>query len=208
MILILMGKMAVGKDTILKQLVSNYGFTPIISDTTRPVRDGETNGVEYNFITLDEFKNRTYMETRHYKSGADTWHYGMPVNDEYSDPSKDYVVVVDTYGAKEIVDVIGRDNCVIVHLTATDTNRWLRASARSPITKEEWDTRYADDEERFSRHNVYSLTDLEYETIKPIDIEAREIAEIYKKRKADMHTSSRCCAGSCANCRMRKIKDQ
>ena len=51
-----MGKSACGKDTIYKQILSD-GSLPLktlIPYTTRPIRDGETNGVEYYFLTEEE----------------------------------------------------------------------------------------------------------------------------------------------------------
>ena len=52
----LMGKSACGKDTIYKHILSD-GCLPLktlIPYTTRPIRDGETNGVEYYFLTDEE----------------------------------------------------------------------------------------------------------------------------------------------------------
>ena len=51
----IIGKSASGKDTALKQLYKefkkDYDVSVIVSDTTRPPRDGERNGIDYNFIT-------------------------------------------------------------------------------------------------------------------------------------------------------------
>ena len=56
MYLILCGKSGSGKDTILKRLCKR-GFTPIVSLTSRPIREGETNGVEYNFVSRELFES-------------------------------------------------------------------------------------------------------------------------------------------------------
>lgn len=47
----LMGKSACGKDSICKQILSdkNLPLKTLVPYTTRPIRDGETNGVEYYF---------------------------------------------------------------------------------------------------------------------------------------------------------------
>lgn len=52
----LMGKSACGKDTIYKQILSeeNLPLKTLIPYTTRPIRDGERNGVEYYFLTDEE----------------------------------------------------------------------------------------------------------------------------------------------------------
>ena len=51
----LFGKAGSGKDTILKEVVANGGFHEIVSCTTRPMREGEQDGVDYHFITSEKF---------------------------------------------------------------------------------------------------------------------------------------------------------
>ena len=49
-----MGKAGSGKDTLLKTLLQTSPFNmanPIISCTTRPIRDYEKDGVDYHFLT-------------------------------------------------------------------------------------------------------------------------------------------------------------
>ncbi len=48
-IICLMGKSSTGKDTIFKSLLSDkdLGLKKIVPYTTRPIRAGERNGVEY-----------------------------------------------------------------------------------------------------------------------------------------------------------------
>ena len=46
-----MGKSSSGKDTIYKKLLKTYPeLHTIVPYTTRPIRDGEQDGVEYFFI--------------------------------------------------------------------------------------------------------------------------------------------------------------
>ena len=48
-----MGKSASGKDTIYKRLVKELPeLGTVRMYTTRPIRDGETNGVEYIFLCI------------------------------------------------------------------------------------------------------------------------------------------------------------
>lgn len=49
------GPSAGGKSTLERRLV-DAGFARIISHTTRLPRSGETNGVDYHFVSADEFK--------------------------------------------------------------------------------------------------------------------------------------------------------
>jgi guanylate kinase len=50
--IILSGKAASGKDYARQQL-EKYGLKYCVSHTTRPPREGEINGVDYHFISLD-----------------------------------------------------------------------------------------------------------------------------------------------------------
>lgn len=64
-IIAICGKSATGKDTLAKRLVRElkdigYDAGLIVSDTTRPARIGEQDGVDYNFISLHDFMQRKY----------------------------------------------------------------------------------------------------------------------------------------------------
>lgn len=54
------GPSGAGKSTIVKKILKLYPEIVFsVSATTRPKRENETNGVEYFFISEDEFKNKT-----------------------------------------------------------------------------------------------------------------------------------------------------
>ena len=61
MLTILIGMSASGKDAILRELVANHGFREIVTTTTRPMRKGEVNGKDYNFISRKEFEKGISM---------------------------------------------------------------------------------------------------------------------------------------------------
>ncbi|CAI5759825.1 unnamed protein product [Candida verbasci] len=56
--IVISGPSGTGKSTLLKKLFAEYpgkfGFS--VSNTTRKPRDGEVNGKDYNFSTVEEFK--------------------------------------------------------------------------------------------------------------------------------------------------------
>ena len=56
--LIILGPSGVGKDTIINMLLKKYPdiFYKLPSYTTRPKRKGEKEGVDYFFITIEEFQ--------------------------------------------------------------------------------------------------------------------------------------------------------
>ena len=55
-IIAIMGKAGSGKDTLCKALLNEPEFLtarPIVSCTTRPIRDYEKDGIDYHFLTVE-----------------------------------------------------------------------------------------------------------------------------------------------------------
>ena len=77
-IVALFGAAGVGKDTLQKEIVKQSPdlFHEIISSTTRPPREYEKNGIDYIFISDDEYEN--YLKENAFLEHADFrgWHYG------------------------------------------------------------------------------------------------------------------------------------
>ena len=101
--IILVGESASGKSTIEKILADKYGYKKTVSYTTRPPRDGEVNGVDYHFITEDEyiekFHSKFFIETGAYEE----WLYGS-TEDQYSDKT---VCVLTPHGLRQIRNNLG-----------------------------------------------------------------------------------------------------
>ena len=56
-ILVLSGPSGAGKSTLLKEVMNDIGECYFsISTTTRPIREGERDGIDYYFVKEDEFK--------------------------------------------------------------------------------------------------------------------------------------------------------
>ena len=53
--LVIVGESASGKSTTEKCLCALYGYKKIVSYTTRLPRDGEEDGVDYHFISMEDF---------------------------------------------------------------------------------------------------------------------------------------------------------
>ena len=116
MLLVIVGKTGVGKDTISKSLY-NMGYNKIVTYTTRPKRQNEVDGVDYNFISRDMFsamQSLNYFADitsfRAYNNGKkEKWYYGVTyqslVKDNYySSYSKkgDKVLIVNPSGLKTL----------------------------------------------------------------------------------------------------------
>ena len=161
----LLGYMGVGKDTILKQVLKDIDdVKPIISTTTRPMRKGETEGVEYYFIDDTEFFRRgtDFVEQRIYhtkvkENGVEkeaTWRYGI----ERAELEKDdyLIVIVDSVGYKELKNYVGNNKIVPIFISAPQEELKARALARGDL-EAEVDRRLKDDYERFMDFRVRTV---------------------------------------------------
>lgn len=164
MLNILCGKSGCGKDTLLNELKKD-GFVPLISTTSRPMRDGEQNGREYNFTTAEDFKariaNGEFIEYRTYNTlvngKPDIWYYGMPKQE--FDKNTDYIVILDMGGAREFLNTYPKDDIFVCYIDTDDDLREARASKRGGFDKTEWDRRAADDAVKFAEPVLQELTD-------------------------------------------------
>lgn len=76
-IIALIGKAGAGKDAIAQALVQkNPQWNMIVSCTTRPRREGEINGVNYYYLTPDEFAHKILNGDMLEATCFNDWHYG------------------------------------------------------------------------------------------------------------------------------------
>lgn len=101
--IILVGKTACGKSTTAK-LMEKLGYQRIVTDTTRPRRKEETDGIDYHFRTQDEFEALKeagyYAESVDYEAAFGHCSYGSAK--EAYESKKDSVIVLNPYGLKMV----------------------------------------------------------------------------------------------------------
>ncbi len=161
-ILILVGKSASGKDSIQRELIK-LGYSPIVSTTSRPMLDGEKNGVDYNFISHAEFMDHIdagdFLEYRAYNTlvngKADTWYYGT----QKIVPTEKMVTVLDLDGAKAYIDYYGKDICSVCYVYTEDRIREERAASRGSFDETEWKRRSVADAKDFSPVKLAKIVD-------------------------------------------------
>ena len=137
------GKSGAGKDYIMKQYAKKYYCNIIVHTSTRPQREYEVNGVDYNFITDEEFNPADFIECATFNN----WHYGTRYSD--LDPNADNVGVFNPSGVRQLA---ARDDIdlTIIYVRASDKTRVLRQLNREdePDVKEII-RRFSTDEEDF-----------------------------------------------------------
>lgn len=99
--IVLLGASASGKSTLQKALVDTGKYKKVVTYTTRPPRKGEENGVDYHFITDDEFqslkKDGFFIETAEYRG----WHYGTS-KESCTHEDKNYIAVLTPAGFRAL----------------------------------------------------------------------------------------------------------
>ena len=77
----LIGKSSSGKDTIYRELLKTQELKlkKVVLYTTRPIREGEKEGVQYNFVDDETFfalkKDGKVIEDRQYNTYYGLWRY-------------------------------------------------------------------------------------------------------------------------------------
>lgn len=165
-ILAICGKSASGKDTLAKSLSASispyYKTNLIISDTTRPKRSSEQNGVDYNFLSertfLQNIQDGNYFEYTIFRK----WYYGTNKNSIKDDAVN--IGVFNVAGLKHMVYLQHWYNIVPIYLDLNLEERLKRSYKREKKFKFEFLRRALVDEKDFkdirsllSKYN-YSLT--------------------------------------------------
>jgi guanylate kinase len=106
-IITLTGASSSGKDAIFQRILNKTNIYPIISTTNRPIRQGEEQGVQYNFVNNNEIiymlDNNEFIESREYKvANGEIWHYGITKNAIDLNSEHIYIVIVDLQGLKQL----------------------------------------------------------------------------------------------------------
>lgn len=157
--ILLIGKTASGKDTILNEIVK-LGYKKLVTYTTRPMRPGEVDGINYHYISKEDFllkdKNGFFAETTSYNvASGETWYYGSAIEDY----SKDKVMIVNPDGVKQISKLKSLNP--IVFYIQTDEDVIRKRLLKRGDNKDESERRIAADDKDFfgvEKHVDFSIS--------------------------------------------------
>ena len=166
-IFVIMGKSATGKDTIYKKILEESGFKllEIVGYTTRPRRKGETDGLEYHFVTEKELRkleaDGRLIELRCYHTVYGDWYYFTAADEGIDLKVNNYIYIVTLAGYEKLCEFFGKDKVVPIYIEVEDKDRLTRAVERESRQKQpnykEVCRRYLADEADFSEENLERL---------------------------------------------------
>ncbi len=133
----LLGKSSSGKDTIYKRLLEDgsLGLRPFVTYTTRPIREGEREGVEYHFTDVEGLerlrREGKVVEERVYRTVHGPWHYFTVDDGSVSSGEGTFLVAAGTLPAyTRLREYFGADRVKGIMICVDDGVRLQRALDR------------------------------------------------------------------------------
>lgn len=187
-----MGKSASGKDTIYNKILQydSLHLSRIIPYTTRPIRDGENDGKDYNFCSEEDVKRFAgegrIIELREYNTVYGVWKY-FTVNDENIDlEHRSYLTVGTLESYIKIRDYFGKDRVLPIYIEVEDGDRLIRAIQRE---KQQQVPKY----EEMCRRFLADAADFSEDNLKEAGIERRFVNVDMDTVISEISDYIRCC---------------
>lgn len=162
----LMGKSSSGKDTLYHSIKRRMpSLKSVVMYTTRPMRDGEADGIDYYFIDEEQAiqldKENKIIEKREYNTVHGIWKY-ITVNDGNFDLEKyNYLMIGTLESFVRMKEYFGKEKIVPLYVYVEDGERLIRAIRREQMQKhpkyEELCRRFLADEKDFSTDKLEKL---------------------------------------------------
>ena len=156
----MVGKSSTGKDTIYREVLGqpDLELNPLVMYTTRPIREGETDGKEYHFADEEILKKLEregrVIEKRAYHTIHGIWTYFTVDNEHVDLNEKDYLAIGTLESYAQIRSYYGEERVVPIYIEVEDGLRLERAlerEKRQPVPKyEELCRRFLADQEDYA----------------------------------------------------------
>jgi len=163
-IVYLMGKSSTGKDTIYRELLKEgtMKYEKIVPYTTRPIRAGEKNGVQYFFTDEEGFQalkaEGKIIEDREYHTFHGLWRYFTVDDGRIQPDKKNYIIIGTLEGYRKLKEYFGEDMMLPVMIELDDGVRLQRALDREKKPEnrkfEEMCRRFLADSEDFAEEKI------------------------------------------------------
>ncbi len=162
----IIGKSSSGKDTIFKELLARIPqLKRVVPYTTRPVREGEENGVEYFFTDEERVQKLEQagriIELRAYDTACGVWKYFTADDGQIDLEAGNYLMIGTLEAYEKMIQYYGAEKIIPLYIEVEDGERLSRALARErqqaqPKYKELC-RRFLADEEDFSEEKLGRL---------------------------------------------------
>ena len=159
-----MGKSCAGKDTIYKRLLmeKELDLKKIVPYTTRPIREGEREGVEYFYTDEDGFQRLKaqgrIIEDRAYHTCHGLWRYFTVDDEQMQDTARSCLMIGTLEAYRRLQDYFGVDRLLPVMVELEDGLRLQRALSRELAQEHpkyaEMCRRFLADSEDFSEERI------------------------------------------------------
>ena len=159
----MMGKSSSGKDTLYKEVLKALPkLKTLVLYTTRPIREGEQEGIEYHFVTDEELerfeKAGKIIEERTYDNVYGAWKYATIEDGQINLAAYDYLVIGTLESYAGMKKCYGAENLVPIYIEVEDGERLSRALSRERQQEqpkyEEMCRRFLADQKDFSEENL------------------------------------------------------
>ena len=170
-----------GKTTITKKIQQKYpSFKISVSHTTRKPRSNEVNGVDYYFVSLEEFeelikKNKFYEYAKIFGNFYGT----LKKNVDDTIKQNDIIFDIDWQGTKKLSQFSNLKLIKLYLITENKTELKKRLIKRNLDTKKEVDKRFKSFEEDIKHWNDYDYVIIN----KNLDTCFKQIEKIILKNK-------------------------
>ena len=131
----LIGKGSTGKDTLAKLLLQDkeLNLKTVVPYTTRPIRDGEVQGVDYHFVSEEYLLEHrsSVIELRSYETTKGRWLYCTLDDGQVWVDSKDcYLTIATLESFRSLKKYFGEGIAVPLYIEVDDRIRLARALER------------------------------------------------------------------------------
>lgn len=190
LLVVISGPSGVGKGTVRKALfeMTNHNLTYSVSMTTRKIRPGEVDGVDYYFVSKEEFEKKIedgkFLEYAQFVGN----YYGTPLDkvNEQLDNGNEVVLEIEVDGAQQVKEKM--PDCVMIFIVPPGKEAlYERLKARGTESEEVINQRIEKANREFKKAYLYDYIVVNDEVSNAADRIMAIIRAEHAKTKRSVH---------------------
>ncbi|MCD8120209.1 MAG: guanylate kinase [Lachnospiraceae bacterium] len=190
---VISGFSGVGKGTLIRELLARHPeqYALSVSVTTREPRDGEVNGVNYHFISDEEFRSMIYREQLLEYAGYVGHYYGTPKQfvEENLACGRDVILEIEVQGALKVKEIHPETLMIFIVPPSFETlkQRLIGRGTEDAATIEERLKRASEEAENLESYDYALTNDVLEESTERLHrlIQSSKEAVKYKQKELD-----------------------